>query len=112
MFLPECTLFEPITLIIKPGFTHLTTLIKNALIEHKYHIIKDKEIQMSKVLAAEFVLNCQKIKLTKDALRYIIDCYTNQKIHILCVSKISGRKEIMSMLREFTFISKKNYSVE
>ena len=32
IFLPECTLFEPITLIIKPGFTHLTPLIKNALI--------------------------------------------------------------------------------
>jgi hypothetical protein len=51
IFLPEITLVEPITVIVKPGFTHYTTLIKQALLHHKYHIIMDKEIQMSKLLA-------------------------------------------------------------
>jgi hypothetical protein len=31
--------------------------------------------------------------------------YSREQVHLLCLSKISGRKEIMSMLSGFSFLS-------
>ena len=42
IFLPECTLFEPITVIVKPGLIHLVPTLRKLFFEHKYHIIREK----------------------------------------------------------------------
>ena len=62
---------------------------------------------MDKITAAEFVFNCQKILLPKETLKMIIEKYSKNPIHIFCISKISGRKEIMSMLADFSFFTEK-----
>lgn len=59
---------------------------------------------MDKITAAEFVLSCQKIALPKETLKMVIERYATTPVHILCLSKVSGRKEMMSMLADFSFL--------
>lgn len=49
--MPETTLFESCVVIVKPGFVHLTDKIAEALMEHRYHIIMQKTVQLSQKLA-------------------------------------------------------------
>lgn len=77
--------------------------IKKVLAEHKFHINTERQVLLDKITAAEFIFNCQKIMLPKETLRMIIETYSSSPVHILCLSKISGRKEIMSMLADFSF---------
>jgi hypothetical protein len=105
IFLPECTLFESITVLVKPGFMQLVPLIRRCLTEHKYHIVVEKSVQMSESTAQELISRCQKVKVEGEVLKQIVRTYSRQQVHLFCLSKISGKKEIMSMLSGFSFLS-------
>ncbi len=70
--MPETTLFESCVVIVKPGFVHLIYKIKQALIEHRYHIIMEKTVQLSQKSAYELIMNLRKTSTsTGDLKRYV-----------------------------------------
>jgi hypothetical protein len=90
--MPETTLFESCVVIVKPGFVHLTDKIKQALIEHRYHIITEKTVQLSQKSANELIMNLRKTTTSIGDMKRYVEAYSQEPIHIFCISKVFAKQ--------------------
>lgn len=63
IFFPESTLFDSVTVIVKPAYLHMIDAIKHILAQYRYHFIFHKSVNFSKLLAYELLAPLQKIKM-------------------------------------------------
>ena len=61
-FMPECALYESICVVIKPGYIHMASLIKEAIESLKFKILFTKTLILSRVLAGELVRSLLVVK--------------------------------------------------
>lgn len=63
IFFPESTLFDSVIVIVKPAYQHVISNIFEALQQMRYHLIFEKSIVFSKILAFEVLSPLQKVKI-------------------------------------------------
>lgn len=95
-------MFESICVLVKPGWTFLSKQIKTHLELLKYKIVLHKTVLLSKSMAEKLVESLLVVRLDGEGRSAIAGRYAMEKVEVMCLSKVSGRKEMLSYLSGFT----------
>lgn len=91
-FMPECQLFEWVCVLVKPGYTHLSKLIRSHLELLKYKVIAIKTVLLSKALAANLINSLLVLRLDPEIRQSLSSKYCNEKVEVICLAKPGGRR--------------------
>jgi hypothetical protein len=88
--------------IVKPGWTHLSKQIRTHLELLRFKVVMSKMVLLSKGLASTLVNGLLVIRLDAETRAAIANKYSTEKVEVMCLSKVSGRREMLSYLSGFT----------
>ena len=65
----------------------------------------EKTVQLSQKSAYELIMNLRKTSTSTGDLKRYVEAYSQEAIHIFCISKVFAKQEVLSFLSNFSFLS-------
>ncbi len=62
-------------------------------------------MQLSQKSAYELIMNLRKTSTSTGDLKSYVEAYSQEAIHIFCISKVFAKQEVLSFLSNFSFLS-------